>query len=776
MDRWRHIDELFEQARALEACRRSEFLRERCGDDSILRDRVEQLLRLDASADAGFLGSPVAESALLRGLSETSGPDPLIGQRVAGFTIKSAVARGGMGTVYLAEQERPRREVALKVLTTGFWTPSIERRFEVESRILAHMRHPNIAQVHEAGTHRSETGATLHYFAMEYVPNARTIIKYANEQSLSLNERLGLFLQLCDAVAYGHQKGIIHRDLKPANILVGTEGPRGQGVKGDEAAQPAPQASSLKSQALLKVIDFGIARATDSDIAVTTMHTEAGQILGTLAYMSPEQCAADPSQIDTATDVYSLGVILYELLTGRMPYDVSNMTIHTAARVICEHEPARPSAFNRKLRGDVETIILKAIEKVAAKRYPSVAALAKDVRQFIRGDPISTRPPTAYSKMLRWAARHPAKTTVALCFGVGALALFLSTFIVWYVNFVPHSLERYQGAKRLDDDSQGSFNEVRLAARNGNTIKTWKGPDRSFAGAIMVDRHPSFGDSQLVVIGRNAADSGKYSGSLCAYEVDGDLENPKWWSRIGESDLPNDESTQGKERRNFGVTYLQKMDVFPDMVSPGEEIFAVFGHSYSRRALRIYDQSGNILYQAWHNGTIADFRWKAGPQLLLCIGSDDSLDNRGGANEYKHVIFALRPIVDCVSNGYISSAANDVRLRPVWYRYLLPLSDESLKYFVRLGPPSTGGFDPETHDAVMIGITKAGSFQVDPEVESAAAVFSVIINSNGHIVESAQQESDSYLANKDVHNLPKMSEFRLSDTLPADSWESGGRK
>lgn len=775
MDRWRHIDELFEQARALEACRRSEFLRERCGDDSILRDRVEQLLRLDASADAGFLGSPVAESALLRGLSETSDTDPLIGQRVAGFTIKSAVARGGMGTVYLAEQERPRREVALKVLTTGFWTPSIERRFEVESRILAHMRHPNIAQVHEAGSHRSETGATINYFAMEYVPNARTIIQYANEQSLSLNERLELFLQLCDAVAYGHQKGIIHRDLKPANILVGTEGPRGQGVNGDEAAQPAPQASSLKSQALLKVIDFGIARATDSDIAVTTMHTEAGQILGTLAYMSPEQCAADPNQIDTATDVYSLGVILYELLTGRMPYDVSNMTIHTAARVICEHEPVPPSAFNRKLRGDVETIILKAIEKVAAKRYPSIAALAEDVRQFMRGDPISARPPTGYMRLLRWAARHPAFATIALCASVGVATLLASTIAIWYFNFAPHRLSRYQGGELIEDYSTDSCDEVRLLARNGNLLETWKGSSRSISGGFLVERSSSLGGGRLVVIGRSALDIGEHAGSLCAYEFDGDLKKPIWQSRIEECDLPIDESSNGKERQDFGVAYVQKMDVFPDNESPGEEIVAVFSHSYSRRALRIYDQRGFILYQAWHNGTIADFRWKAGPQLLLCIGSDDSADGGGANDAYQQVMFALKPVVNCVSTDYVSEDAGNDCLRPVWYRYFEPLSNNSLKYFVRFGLSRPGSFDAEVHDAVTISITKANGYQTDPAAESPAA-FSVVIKSDGHLVDDTQQAGTTYVAKRDVHKLPEMSEFQLSDTRPTNSWGSGDRK
>ena len=218
---------------------------------------------------------------------------------------------------------------------------------------------------------------------MEYVPDARPITEYAEEKKLGTRERLQLFAQVCDAVHHGHQKGIIHRDLKPGNILVD---PQGQ----------------------VKIIDFGVARATDSDMALTTLQTDVGQLIGTLQYMTPEQCEADPHDIDTRSDVYALGVVLYELLCGRLPYDVRQKAFHEVTRVIREEQPTRPSTISKQLRGDVETIALKALEKDRERRYQSAVELAQDIRRYLAGEAIVGRPPSIVYQLRIFARRHKA--------------------------------------------------------------------------------------------------------------------------------------------------------------------------------------------------------------------------------------------------------------------------------------------------------------------------------------------------------------------------------
>ncbi|MEE9269749.1 MAG: protein kinase, partial [Candidatus Krumholzibacteria bacterium] len=266
-------------------------------------------------------------------------------KRIGQYHIKRVIASGGMGTVYEVVQEKPRRTVALKVMKRGVISRAARRRFEYESQLLARLRHPGIAQVYEAGMHDDVSGP-LPYFAMEYIPNAKPITEYANQKNLGTRQRLELFTQVCEAVHHGHQKGIIHRDLKPGNLLVDAQGQ-------------------------VKIIDFGVARSTDSDMAVTTQQTAVGELIGTLKYMSPEQCEADPHDIDTRSDVYALGVVLYELLSGRLPYDLTATPVYEVPRVIREVSAAPLSTLDKTLRGDVETIVEKALEKDRERRYQS---------------------------------------------------------------------------------------------------------------------------------------------------------------------------------------------------------------------------------------------------------------------------------------------------------------------------------------------------------------------------------------------------------------------
>jgi tetratricopeptide (TPR) repeat protein len=336
----------------------------------------------------------------------TLGPDtPSEGGRTAAkigrYRIIRLLGEGGMGAVYQAEQDQPRRLVALKVIKSSLSSPSLLRRFEQESEALARLHHPGIAQVYDAGTADSGTGVQP-FFAMEFIAGGQPVTEYAEAHHLNTQQRLELMVEICDAVQHAHQRGIIHRDLKPANILV------------DEHGHP-------------KILDFGVARVTDSDTQATRQ-TDLGQLIGTLSYMSPEQALADPLELDTRSDVYALGVILYELLAGKLPYTLSKK-LHEAVSTIREQDPAALSSVSRLYRGDLETVVAKAMEKDKARRYGSAAALAADLRRYLKDEPILARPASASYQLYKFARRNRALVAgVAAVFVVLVAGVVVSTW------------------------------------------------------------------------------------------------------------------------------------------------------------------------------------------------------------------------------------------------------------------------------------------------------------------------------------------------------------
>jgi tetratricopeptide (TPR) repeat protein/predicted Ser/Thr protein kinase len=370
-----------------------------CPDDPGLRAAVEKLLaddaRLGAQGSTSFLDSPLVRPTQFR-TTVAMPPPAVLPARVGRYRILRLLGEGGMGVVYEAEQDHPRRTVALKVIRPGLVSPRLLKRFAQETQILGRLHHPGIAPIYDAGV--AEDGQP--FFALELI-HGEPLDEYARLGSLTLPTRLELLARVCDAVQHAHEQGVIHRDLKPGNILV------------DQTGQP-------------RVLDFGVARELDDDLRSSADCTRTGQLLGTLSYMSPEQVATDPAGLDCRSDVYTLGVILFELLAGRLPYSLEHLSLPEVARVIREQEPARLGALDARYRGDVETIVARALEKDPTRRYPSAAELAADIRRHLRHEPIRARPPSPLYQLGKFARRHKAlvaTTTVFLSLLLGGGAV-----------------------------------------------------------------------------------------------------------------------------------------------------------------------------------------------------------------------------------------------------------------------------------------------------------------------------------------------------------------
>ncbi|MBI3849306.1 MAG: tetratricopeptide repeat protein [Verrucomicrobia bacterium] len=394
---------IFDAAMELPAGQRAAHLDHACGGDAALRQRMESLLNA-CESKCEFLDSPMDPAAAK---TMNALPFEKAGDRIGRYKLLQQIGEGGCGVVYMAEQEEPvSRRVALKVIKLGLDTKSVIARFEAERQALALMDHPNIAKVLDAGA--TETGRP--YFVMELVRGLK-ITEYCDEARLSTHARLDLFIQVCQAIQHAHQKGIIHRDIKPSNILVTIN----DGV-------PVP-----------KVIDFGIAKATGGlKLTNKTVFTAFEQFIGTPAYMSPEQAVLTSLDIDTRSDIYALGVLLYEMLTGRTPFDAKELLaigLDEMRRTIRETEPPRPSTrvstlaqnelsttaqrrgieapkLASELRGDLDWIVMKALEKDRARRYETANGLAMDIQRHLNDEPVVACPPSRFYRLQKMVRRN----------------------------------------------------------------------------------------------------------------------------------------------------------------------------------------------------------------------------------------------------------------------------------------------------------------------------------------------------------------------------------
>ena len=386
-ERYQRTRAIFESLCDLAPDAQREQLQAMCAGDDELRAAVQKLLEMDSA-----MQSNDSEPGL-HGMSDAGEPD--IPESIGNYKVHRLLGRGGTSVVYEAQQANPSRRVALKVVSTLGVRSDLERRFELEAQIMGSFTHPGIASVYETG--RVNLGATeALYIAMELVQGEH-LIEHVRRTKPSIEQRVRLMMDVCDAIEHAHAQGVIHRDLKPGNIMVDGSGH-------------------------VKVLDFGIARITNPDSLDATMHTEPGRIIGTLAYMSPEQLRGEAHTLGVRSDVYALGVVFYQMLADRLPYDFASASLVHAARTIEHATHQRLGTIDTRMRGDLETIIDKALEKDPARRYTSAGSLCEDLRRYLDHEPIEARAPSAWYHARQFVRRHRAVSVGSMLALLGLVA------------------------------------------------------------------------------------------------------------------------------------------------------------------------------------------------------------------------------------------------------------------------------------------------------------------------------------------------------------------
>ncbi len=419
---WHQAEELFHQLREMAELDRDTALEATARKDPDLAQQV-RLLLVEHDQGQEFLSRPAFEELPHSRwtLPENWNSSP---PHFGPYRLTRLIGSGGMGVVYEATHEETEERVALKALRSGLLADDRQRQlFQREVRCLSLLQHPGIPRMLDSG----ESAEGLTYFVMEFV-RGRPLDEFVRDQGLSRRERLQLFSKLCDIIRYAHGKGVLHRDLKPANVL----------VTSSQHSENAPE---------LKVLDFGLARRASESAPHTSRLTKTGQVFGTLSAMSPEQARGDSKSIGPATDVYSLGVILYGLITDREPYDLTPLPLPRALEVVCELEPPRPSLHDPLLRGDLDVLTLKALEKDPAHRFPSVAELQAEVDRFLSGEPIRTRPPSRRRLLRQAIVRH------RLIAGFTIATLVLCTVASGWLWVLYSRAQRAEAAARVDAHS-----------------------------------------------------------------------------------------------------------------------------------------------------------------------------------------------------------------------------------------------------------------------------------------------------------------------------------
>ena len=691
-EQWELVVAIHGEARHLAADCRTAFIIDRANGDPAIAREVEAMLRdegdqertrdrrFDAALEAGpgatrlkdAMGAAMADLPEIGAAGDVADarfrdiPDDRLppGTKVGGYVIERLIDAGGMGLVYEARQAKPARSVALKIMRLGLPSRSAMRRFEYESEILARLQHPNIAQVFEAGMHYEESvragGVGVPYFAMEFISSAKSIVDYADAHNLNTRARVELFRQVCDAVQHGHQKGIVHRDLKPSNILVDGEG-------------------------RVKVIDFGVAKATESDIAVTTIATSVGQLIGTVQYMSPEQCSGEWGEVDTRSDVYALGVILYQLLCRIPPYEVSTTSLVRATRAVCEAEVRRPREVRRELRGSLEAVLLKSVERVPERRYAHAGDLSADLERWLRGDPVEARGDGPWSRATRWMRRHPIATTAFACVLMVSATVTGVSLGTWYAAIRPSSVRQVAGVTESD---------LQILSANSNVLDVIPNVP-SFA---LVDkdgrpggvRHLAYTINHMRDETRQALmiiETFKRRRSRVA-AIPMPERSPDWapeWLESHGADAAADTFTPN-------ILTQDGAEIFPE--SPGREIIIRWAHHPSFACMiAIYSFDGTLLYHRWHRGHIEQVHWMSDERLLIFAGFrndrwlDEIHNDDAKLRDYRpaRVAFALRPELNAGHDDLPIWQDGDVAPGVLWYSYVAPIKVSGAMPYVETG-------------------------------------------------------------------------------------------
>jgi pentatricopeptide repeat protein len=500
-ENWKQMKELFEAALETEPARRSALLRERCSDPDVCV-AVEKLLAAHEQAGSFLMEPAAGESTIAAAFAPPK-------RKINSYYLLELIGVGGMGEVWLAEQREPvRRRVALKLIKTGMDTREVVARFESERQALALMDHPAIAKVFDAGS----TPEGLPYFAMEYVAGT-PITTYCDRHKLTTRQRMELFIQVCEGVQHAHQKAIIHRDLKPSNILV----------------------SEVDGRAMPRIIDFGLAKATSHRLTDASVYTLVGAVLGTIEYMSPEQADSGGEDIDTRTDVYSLGVVLYQLLAGALPLEFKKLVYQEVLRRLREQDVPRPSSriltqgddstitaqnrgtdppsLTRQLRGDPDAVALKALEKDRNRRYGSPSELAEDIGRYLRNEPITAHPPSAAYRARKYIRRHRLGVTIA-----AAALLLLAGFAVRENVLLQritrerdHATRERDRADRITQFMTSMFKVSDPSESRGNTVTAREILDKSSMDIkTSLTKDPELQAQMLYVMGNVYSNLGLY--------------------------------------------------------------------------------------------------------------------------------------------------------------------------------------------------------------------------------------------------------------------------